>query len=79
MGERVQNLQLEVVKEKLPDGVAVQLSRTASPFRDEASLLFNKFFEPEEELEFYVRLSTRITAAPAPHGRFEIRAKADAV
>ncbi|WP_270169792.1 hypothetical protein [Paenibacillus sp. SYP-B4298] len=79
LGERVQNLQLEVAQDKLPEGVAVQLSRTASPFRAEESLLFNQIVEPEEELTFYVRLSTQIHAPAAPAGQFEIRANADAL
>lgn len=79
LGERVQNLQLEVAQDKLPEGVAVQLSRTASPFRAEESLLFNQIVEPEEELVFYVRLSTHIHAPAAPGGQFEIRAHADAL
>lgn len=79
LGDRVQNLQLEVAQDKLPEGVAVQLSRTASPFRAEKSLLFNQIVEPEEELTFYVRLSTQIHAPAAPAGQFEIRANADAL
>ncbi|MGZ7444960.1 hypothetical protein [Paenibacillus sp. TH7-28] len=79
LGERVQNLLLEVQKENLPDGVEIQMSYTSSPFIPEDFILFNKFIEPDEENEFYVRIATQINAQPDPNGQFEIRAKVDPV
>ncbi|MFD3258769.1 discoidin domain-containing protein [Paenibacillus lentus] len=79
IGYRVQNLLLEVVKEKLPEGVTIEMSRSNFPFIAEDPLLFNRFFNEDEEFEFYVRIVTELLAPPAPNGTFEIRAKADTV
>lgn len=79
LGERVQNLLLEVQRDSLPDGVDIQMSYTSSPFIAEDFILFNKFIEPDEENEFYVRIATQIDAKPVPSGQFEIRAKVDPV
>ncbi|WP_110932420.1 hypothetical protein [Paenibacillus bouchesdurhonensis] len=79
IGYRVQNLILEVVKEQLPEGVTIELSRSNFPFTAEDPLLFNRFFNEDEEFEFYVRIVTDLLAPPRPNGTFEIRAKADTV
>lgn len=79
LGERLQNLLLEVQEDKLPQGVQIQLSYTSSPFIPEKYLLFNKFIEIDEENTFYVRIATDINAQPDPNGQFEIRATADTV
>lgn len=79
LGERFQNLLLEVQKEGLPEGVVIQMSYTSSPFISEDFILFNKFIEPNEENEFYVRIATDINARPDPNGQFEIRARIDPV
>lgn len=79
IGYRVQNLILEVVKEQLPEGVTIELSRSNFPFVAEDPLLFNRFFNEGEEFEFYVRIVTDLLAPPRPNGTFEIRAKADTV
>ncbi|MNW52048.1 hypothetical protein D3C74_295520 [compost metagenome] len=78
IGYRVQNLLLEVVKDKLPEGTVIQLSKNL-PFVPVDPLLFNRFFNEDEEFEFYVRITTQLTAPPNPNGTFEIRAKADTV
>ncbi|MGG3504992.1 hypothetical protein ABES58_05850 [Paenibacillus lautus] len=78
LGQVVQNLILEVVKDKLPPDVTIELSYT-DPFIAEDYLLFNKLIQPNDEMEFYVRIATAITAPPAPNGQFEIRAKVDPV
>lgn len=78
LGQVVQNLLLEVAKDKLPSGVTIELSYT-DPFIAEDYLLFNKLINPNDELVFYVRIATAITAPPAPNGQFEIRAKVDPV
>ncbi|WP_342422378.1 LamG-like jellyroll fold domain-containing protein [Paenibacillus sp. FSL E2-0178] len=79
LGVKVQNLILEIVKEKLPPGVFIELSRSNFPFASEDPLLFNMFFDAEDEFEFYVRIVTQATAPTAANGQFEIRAKADPV
>ncbi|MGM1044910.1 MAG: SPRY domain-containing protein [Bacillota bacterium] len=79
LGQVVQNLILEVVKEQLPEGVTLELSHTSSPFIAEDYLLFNKLIQPDDTMEFYVRIATDITAPPVPNGQFEIRAKVDTV
>ncbi|MGY5342921.1 hypothetical protein ACXFAU_10790 [Paenibacillus glucanolyticus] len=78
LGQVVQNLVLEVVKDKLPPGVTIELSYT-DPFIAEDYLLFNKLINPNDEMVFYVRIATAITAPPASNGQFEIRAKVDPV
>lgn len=77
-GQRVQNLLLEVNKSVLPEGVELQLSRSI-PFINEEPLLFNKFFEPDEEFEFYVRIKTDIEAPANANGLFEVKAKVQPV
>lgn len=77
-GQRVQNLLLEVNKDVLPEGVELQLSRSI-PFINEEPLLFNSFFEPDEEFEFYVRLKTDIEAPANANGLFEVKAKVQPV
>lgn len=79
LGERVQNLLLEVQKDTLPQNVEIQMSYTSSPFVPEDFILFNKFIEPDEENVFYVRIATDISATPNPNGQFEIRAHVDPV
>lgn len=80
LGQDVQNLILEVMKDQLPPGVAVELSYDNKPaFVPEDYLLFNKYIYPNDEMEFYVRITTSLTAPPAPNGQFEIRAKVDSV
>lgn len=80
LGQDVQNLILEVMKDQLPPGVEVELSYDNKPvFVPEDYLLFNKYIYPNDEMEFYVRITTSLTAPPAPNGQFEIRAKVDSV
>lgn len=80
LGQDVQNLILEVMKDQLPPGVNVELSYDNKPvFVPEDYLLFNKYIYPNDEMEFYVRITTSLTAPPAPNGQFEIRAKVDSV
>lgn len=79
LGEKVQNLLLEVQKPGIPEGVDIELSYASSPFIKEDFLLFNEFIDPDEEKEFYIRIATTINAPPAPNGQFEVRAKADAI
>lgn len=79
LGKVVQNLLLEPQNNLLPSGVKLELSYDSSPFIAEDFLLFNKLIQPDEELEFYIRIATSITAPPAPNGQFEIRAKVDDV
>ncbi|OMD71241.1 LamG domain-containing protein [Paenibacillus odorifer] len=79
LGVKVQNLILEVMKDRLPEGVKIELSRSNFPFTPEEPLLFNMFFDENEEFNFYVRIVTELTAPASPNGQFEIRAKADSV
>ena len=68
------------MKDQLPQGVNVELSYDNKPvFVPEDYLLFNKYIYPNDEMEFYVRITTSLTAPPAPNGQFEIRAKVDSV
>lgn len=78
MGIQTQNLILNVMKEKLPEGVKLELSRSL-PFVNEDPLLFNRFFNPDEEFEFYVRITTDIEAPANPNVEIEVRANADPV
>ncbi|MGG0822965.1 hypothetical protein ABE099_08785 [Paenibacillus turicensis] len=79
MGVQVQNLILNVMKDKLPEGVGIELSRTNNPFVAEDPLLFNMFFNPDDEFTLYVRISTDLEAPANPNGEFEVRANADPV
>lgn len=79
MGVQVQNFILNVMKDKLPEGVRIELSRTNNPFVAEDPLLFNMFFNPDDEFTLYVRISTDLEAPANPNGEFEVRANADPV
>lgn len=78
MGVQTQNLILNVMKERLPEGVKLELSRSL-PFVNEDPLLFNRFFNPDEEFEFYVRITTDIEAPANANVEIEVRANADPV
>ncbi|WP_068619999.1 DUF4082 domain-containing protein [Paenibacillus tuaregi] len=77
LGYPIKNLTLEVMNDKLPEGVNVELSRKANPFIGSPKLGFNQVINPDETIEVYVRVATTIDAKPWPGGQFEIRAKAD--
>ncbi|WP_019422845.1 hypothetical protein [Paenibacillus sp. OSY-SE] len=79
LGYEITNLTLEVVKDSLPQGVTIELSRSNKPFIAQDKLLFSQIFQQDDTVEFYVRIATVIEAEPTVNGQFEIRAKADRV
>lgn len=79
LGHPVTNLKLNVVKDKLPDGVSIELSRASTPFIASEELLYSQILNNNDMIEFYVRISTKIGAKPVTNGIFEIRAHANQV
>jgi len=79
LGHPVTNLKLNVVKDKLPDGVTIELSRASTPFIASEELLYSQILNNNDTIEFYVRISTKIGAKPVTNGIFEIRAHANRV
>ncbi|MEC4565310.1 SPRY domain-containing protein [Paenibacillus sp. CMAA1739] len=72
LGYPIDNLLLEVNKEKLPEGVSVELSRTQSPFLATDYITYG-LTKPLETQEFYVRIVADIEAKPVPNGIFELK------
>ncbi|MGR6760459.1 SPRY domain-containing protein [Paenibacillus sp. T2-29] len=72
LGYPIDNLLLEVNKEKLPEGVTVELSRTQSPFLATDYITYG-LTQPLETQEFYVRIVADIEAKPVPNGIFELK------
>ncbi|MBE7896289.1 discoidin domain-containing protein [Paenibacillus polymyxa] len=72
LGYPIDNLLLEVNKEKLPEGVTIELSRTQAPFlaTDYITYGLTKSLETQE---FYVRIVADIEAKPVPNGIFELK------
>ncbi|MFW5433164.1 hypothetical protein [Paenibacillus apiarius] len=79
LGYEITNLTLESIKESLPQGVTIELSRSNKPFIAQDKLLYSQIFQQDDTVEFYVRIATVIEAEPTVNGQFEIRAKADRV
>ncbi|MGG1650397.1 discoidin domain-containing protein [Paenibacillus sp. NRS-1775] len=72
LGYAIDNLLLEVNKEKLPEGVTIELSRTQSPFLATDYITYG-LTNPLETQEFYVRIVADIEAKPVPNGIFELK------
>ncbi|MDP9675143.1 hypothetical protein J2W97_001126 [Paenibacillus jamilae] len=72
LGYPIDNLLLEVNKEKLPEGVKIELSRTQSPFLATDYITYG-LTKPLETQEFYVRIVADIEAKPIPNGIFELK------
>ncbi|KAF6624976.1 hypothetical protein H6F38_27775, partial [Paenibacillus sp. EKM208P] len=72
LGYPIDNLLLEVNKEKLPEGVKIELSRTQSPFLATDYITYG-LTKPLETQEFYVRIVADIEAKPVPNGIFELK------
>ncbi|MGV6936045.1 discoidin domain-containing protein [Paenibacillus sp. CMM36] len=72
LGYPIDNLLLEVNKEKLPEGVTIELSRTQSPFLATDYITYG-LTKPLETQEFYVRIVADIEAKPVPNGIFELK------
>lgn len=78
LGYAVDHVYLEMDKKFQTSGVEVQLSRQADPFLPIDYLTYG-LMEPEESVDFYVRIATDIHAKPDPNGIFEMKVKADRV
>ncbi|MDR6779308.1 MULTISPECIES: SPRY domain-containing protein [Paenibacillus] len=72
LGYSIDNLLLEVNKDKLPKGVTVELSRAQSPFLATDYITYG-LTKPLETQEFYVRIVADIEAKPVPNGIFELK------
>ncbi|WP_311078332.1 hypothetical protein [Paenibacillus polymyxa] len=72
LGYPIDNLLLEVNKEKLPEGVKIELSRAQSPFLATDYITYG-LTKPLETQEFYVRIVADIEAKPVPNGIFELK------
>ncbi|KAF6620411.1 discoidin domain-containing protein [Paenibacillus sp. EKM102P] len=78
LGYPIDNLLLEVNKEKLPEGVTIELSRTQSPFLATDYITYG-LTKPLETQEFYVRIVADIEAKPVPNGIFELKINSNKV
>lgn len=78
LGYAVDRVYLEMDKKFQTSGVEVQLSRQADPFLPIDYLTYG-LMEPEESVDFYIRIATDIHAKPDPNGIFEMKVKADRV
>ncbi|MGE6576624.1 hypothetical protein ACQKFM_17025 [Paenibacillus xylanexedens] len=78
LGYAVDHVYLEMDKKFETDGVDVQLSRQADPFLPIDYLTYG-LIEPEDSIDFYIRIATDIYAKPNPNGNFEMKVTADRV
>lgn len=78
LGYTVDHVYLEMDKKFQTSGVEVQLSRQADPFLPIDYLTYG-LMEPEESVDFFIRIATDIHAKPDPNGIFEMKVKADRV
>ncbi|SHN71809.1 SPRY domain-containing protein [Paenibacillus sp. ov031] len=78
LGYAVDNVYLEMDKKFETEGVEVQLSRQANPFLPIDYLIYG-LTQPDESIDFYIRIATDIHAKPNPNGNFEMKVTADRV
>lgn len=78
LGYAVDHVYLEMDKKFETDGVEVQLSRQADPFLPIDYLTYG-LIQPEDSIDFYIRIATDIHAKPNPNGHFEMKVTADRV
>ena len=78
LGYAVDHVYLEMNKKFETDGVEVQLSRKANPFLPIDHLTYG-LTQPDESIDFYIRIATDIHAKPNPNGNFEMKVTADRV
>jgi hypothetical protein len=78
MGYDLKNVRLQVIQPQL-SGVAMEISKEQSPFIALEALDYPEVLMAEGTIEFYVRVSTILTAQESPSGKFEIRVNADKV
>ncbi|ETT51276.1 hypothetical protein [Paenibacillus sp. FSL H7-689] len=78
LGYAVDHVYLEMDKKFETDGVEVQLSRQADPFLPIDYLTYS-LIQPEDSIDFYIRIATDIHAKPNPNGNFEMKVTADRV
>jgi hypothetical protein len=78
LGYAVDHVYLEMDKKFETDGVEVQLSRQADPFLPIDYLTYG-LTQPDESIDFYIRIATDIHAKPNPNGLFEMKVTADRV
>jgi|GEM_PF-2757516 len=78
LGYAIDNVYLEMDKKYERDGVVVELSRQANPFLPIDYLTYG-LTQPDETIDFYVRIATDMRAKPNPNGVFELVVNADRV
>ncbi|OMF09836.1 hypothetical protein BK129_03085 [Paenibacillus amylolyticus] len=78
LGYAVDHVYLEMDKKFETDGVDVQLSRQADPFLPIDYLTYG-LIQPEDSIDFYIRIATDIHAKPNSNGNFEMKVTADRV
>lgn len=78
IGYDVTNVKIRAIQPK-EAGVTIELSKTQSPFIAESVLDFTEELIVDDHFEFFVRISTQLTADTTPNGTFEIRVTADKV
>ncbi|WP_145413288.1 hypothetical protein [Paenibacillus xylanexedens] len=78
LGYAIDNVYLEMDKKYERDGVVVELSRQENPFLATDYLTFG-LTQPDDVIDFYVRIATDMRAKPNPNGIFELKVNADRV
>ncbi|WP_339194089.1 discoidin domain-containing protein [Paenibacillus sp. FSL P4-0176] len=78
LGYTIDNVYLAMDKKYERDGVVVELSRQANPFLPIDYLTYG-LTQPDETIDFYVRIATDMRAQPNPNGLFELVVNADRV
>lgn len=78
-GYDVNNIHLYANTSEFPVGMSLDFSRTSSPFTPEQELKISDVLKHNDEISFFVRISTDLIATPNANGVFDIIVKADKV
>nr|WP_145401406.1 discoidin domain-containing protein [Paenibacillus xylanexedens] len=78
LGYAIDNVFLTMDERHSKEDVFVQLSRQNNPFEPTDYLTYG-LMQPDDEIDFYIRIATNITAKPNPNGIFDLKVTADRV
>lgn len=78
-GYSVNNIKIRANQDELPEGMRAQFGLSQISFESLSELNIPETLEDDEEIVFYVRLSTQLGITPQAHGELDIIVTADKV
>ncbi|MDD1502596.1 LamG domain-containing protein [Lysinibacillus sp. CNPSo 3705] len=76
-GYDVKNIHLYANTSNFPTGMSIEFSESSAPFTPYPELKLNRTLQNNEEMSFFVRLTTELGATPDANGSFDIIVRAD--